>query len=346
MSDHDNTERGWRVWRARIQTIVKTGALVGGVLFLCLFLGLAAVFYTQNAPLQSAKIVTVPKGATLSQIANALEKQNLISNAFIFKLGVRLHAKAQNLRAGEYEFSAPTSSSMYNIMTLLAEGKTLLHALTIPEGLTSAQIIDLLKDNPLLNGTFTHPVAEGRWLPETYKIRRGITRDAFASRMTDAMDDVVAHLWATRHPHPALKTPQEAVILASIVEKETGLEKERGLVASVFLNRLQKKMRLQSDPTIIYGLVGGRGRLGHPIRLSELRKPTPYNTYIIDALPPTPISNPGRASLAAVMHASPSPYLYFVAEGAGGHIFSQTLAEHNENVKKWRKIKPQKKGAK
>ena len=309
-----------------------------GVALCAVLLYLAIAFYTPYASNAHHIRLILPKGAPLPQIAGQLEAQNVISNALVFRLGVKLNGQAQKLQAGEYEI--PASSSMYDVMQLLVSGKILLHTITIPEGLTVQQITSLLENNILLSGAFDSVPEEGHWLPETYKVRRGMARADLAKIMEAAMQETLTILWAERIPHPHIATPREAVILASIVEKETGLANERPLVAAVFLNRLSQNMRLQSDPTIIYGLADGKGTLGRPIRRSEIRKVTPYNTYMIEGLPPTAIANPGKASLEAVLRPIKSEYLYFVADGAGGHVFAKTLEAHNENVKKWRKIQP------
>lgn len=303
---------------------------------ICLLLISLAVLFFGQGPQKNASRIILPNGVSLPQIACSLEQQGVVSNASVFRLGVRLSRQAHKLRAGEYEI--PARASMDDVMTLLVTGKTLLHAITIPEGLTIMQISVLLEGNKLLQGNFGALPKEGSWLPETYKVRRGMTRLEFAKLMEKGMQSTLANLWEKRKSHPVIQSKQDALILASIVEKETGLADERPMVASVFLNRLHKKMRLQSDPTIIYGLVGGKGRLGRNIRLSEIHKPTPYNTYVINGLPPSPIANPGRAALESVLNPIESPYLYFVADGTGGHVFAETLEAHNKNVKKWRVI--------
>ena len=253
----------------------------------------------------------------------------------MFKLAARLEELAPALKAGEYEL--PPGASIMDIVRLLKEGKALLRFVTIPEGLTTAMIFRRLEAEELLTGEISFEVREGDLLPETYSFQRGDTRDSVLKRMKDAHDDVLAALWEGRHADLPIKTADEAVILASIVEKETGIADERPRVAAVFVNRLRRGMRLQSDPTIIYGLTGGEP-LGRGIRRSELRKETPYNTYIIRGLPPTPIANPGRDALAAVLNPVETNELYFVADGTGGHAFATSLAEHNRNVAKWRQI--------
>ncbi len=227
---------------------------------------------------------------------------------------------------------------MYRIMQVLTEGQAVLHSVTIPEGLSNIQIFNLLSYSPLLEGDITRTPSEGSLLPETYYFPRGSSRDALIMQMEKAMRQTLDQLWEKRAPNLPLKSQEEAVVLASIVEKETGIAAERSLVASVFINRLNKNMRLQSDPTIIYGLKKGEV-LGRPIRKSEIKKPTAHNTYVIRGLPPTPIANPGRLALAATLNPAKTEYLYFVANGTGGHVFAKTLAAHNKNVKNWRRMR-------
>ena len=224
---------------------------------------------------------------------------------------------------------------------ILVEGKVVQHSVTIPEGLTSEQIISRLTDNDLFSGTIREVPREGTMLPETYKFPRGTTREQVIQRMQAAQKRLVAEIWDHRSPDVPLKSPEQLVTLASIVEKETGKADERSRVAAVFVNRLQKKMKLQSDPTIIYGLVGGKGTLGRPIKRSEITQPSPYNTYTIDGLPPGPIANPGRASLEAAANPARTRDLFFVADGTGGHAFSELLDAHQKNVAKLRAIEKQ-----
>ncbi|MGB0341842.1 MAG: endolytic transglycosylase MltG [Parvibaculales bacterium] len=289
-------------------------------------------------PHQESQRIIVPKGSGLGQVAAVLEARGLVHNSLIFRLAMRFRGSTLRVQAGEYE--VPARASMAQIARLLESGAVLLHDITIPEGLTSQQIIDLLMAMPVLVGAVELP-PEGSLLPETYRVERGMTRAALVTKMQAAQTRLLADLWPKRLDALPLKTPQEAVILASIVEKETGLVSERKQVAAVFINRLNRNMRLQSDPTIIYGLVGGKGVLGRPIRRSEIRRETPYNTYRIKGLPPTPIANPGAAALAAVLQPADSDALYFVADGTGGHVFARDLAGHNRNVAKWRQIQRQ-----
>jgi UPF0755 protein len=229
-------------------------------------------------------------------------------------------------------------------MNILVDGKSIVYKLTLAEGLTSAMIVDLVRQHPTLMGDVTDVPPEGSLLPETYIFNRGESRATLIKRMQDDHNRVLDELWAQRASNLPIATKEEAVILASIVEKETGVAEERPRVAAVFVNRLRKGIKLQSDPTIIYGLTKGVP-LGRGIRQSELDKATPYNTYVIVGLPPTPIANPGKASLAAVMNPAQTEDLFFVADGTGGHIFAATLAEHEKNVKNWRQIEKQRAAA-
>ena len=280
-------------------------------------------------------VVSVPLGTGLNQTAGILEKAGVVNDPIVFRIGVLVNRKAAALKAGEY--AIPSRASPSQIMNILIEGKSIVYKLTLPEGITSAMIVDLVRKHPMLQGDVAEIPAEGSLLPETYVFDRGTTRAALIKRMQDDHIRVVDELWVGRAPNLPFTTKEEAVILASIVEKETGLAEERPRVAAVFVNRLRKGMRLQSDPTIIYGLTKGVP-LGRGIRQSELDKATPYNTYVIPGLPPTPIANPGKASLAAVMNPAPTEDLYFVANGTGGHAFAATMAEHEKNVAAWREI--------
>jgi UPF0755 protein len=283
-------------------------------------------------------VVSVPMGTGLNQTAAILEKQGVVREALIFRIGVMVNRKAAALKAGEY--AIPSRASPSQIMEILVEGKSIVYKLTLAEGLTSAMIVDLVKKDPILTGDVTEIPPEGSLLPETYIFDRGTSRDALLKRMQDDHTRTLDELWAARAPNLPIATKGEAVTLASIVEKETGVASERPRVASVFVNRLRKGMKLQSDPTIIYGLTKGVP-LGRGIRQSELDKATPYNTYVIVGLPPTPIANPGKASLAAVLNPAQTEDLFFVADGTGGHAFAATIADHEKNVQKWREIERQ-----
>ena len=240
------------------------------------------------------------------------------------------------LKHGEYQFTK--HASLADVVDTIIEGRVVQHAFTVAEGLTSEQIVARLLENNVLEGQIKEIPREGTLLPETYKFTRGMTREQMLQRMQRDQKRVLQDVWEHRMSGLPLKTPEQLVVLASIVEKETGKPDERSRVASVFINRLKNKMRLQSDPTIIYGLVGGKGTLGRPIMKSEIEQRTPYNTYVIDGLPPGPIANPGRASLEAVANPARTKDLYFVADGSGGHVFSETYDQHQKNVAKLRAL--------
>ena len=214
--------------------------------------------------------------------------------------------------------------------------------LTIPEGLTVAQVLEIVQKEPILTGDVGPLPFEGSLLPETYEYQRGEKRESLIQRMKKAMEQTLGALWSTRDPHLFFKTPKEALIFASIVEKETPLDQERPLVAGVFLNRLKKKMKLQSDPTVSYGLTQGKSPLLRALTYADLKAPSPFNTYVIESLPPTPIACPGKKSLEATFHPQQTQALYFVADGKGGHIFANTFSEHTQNVRNWRKFKKKK----
>jgi UPF0755 protein len=295
-----------------------------------------------QAPAGEETIVSIPMGTGLNQVATILEQNRVVRSGLIFRIGVIINRKAAALKAGEY--AIPSAASPSQIMQILIEGKSIVYKLTLAEGLTSATIIELVRGHPVLVGEVTEIPAEGSLLPETYIFDRGTTRKDLVARMQADHHKVLDELWAGKVKDLPFATKEEAVILASIVEKETGIASERPCVAGVFINRLRKGMKLQSDPTIIYGLTKGVP-LGRGIRQSELEKATPYNTYVILGLPPTPIANPGKASLAAVMNPADTDALYFVADGTGGHAFASTLEEHEANVRKWRQIERQPPGA-
>lgn len=287
-------------------------------------------------PLVEDRIHVVPGGAGVSRIAADLEESGIIASRLLFRLYVRYRNADMKMRAGEYEFSA--GASMAQVFDLLVAGKTVLHRVTVPEGLTSFEAVALLNAAEPLTGKAEIP-AEGSILPETYTFARDQDRAEVVGHMQEAMSRTLAELWEGRADDLPIRTPEEAVILASIVEKETGIADERPRVAAVFVNRLRKRMRLQSDPTVIYALSDGRGRLDRELLLKDLEIDSPYNTYRVAGLPPGPICNPGRASLAAVLNPIESKELYFVADGTGGHVFAETLTEHERNVAKWRKIR-------
>lgn len=282
----------------------------------------------------NATTVILRHGASLPEIAADLEDQNVVRSSEIFLAAAQITGAARGLKAGEY--SIPSRASLGRILTMIRQGRIVRHHVTIPEGTTSEQVVSILMANPVLSGSVATP-AEGAVLPETYEVERGDDRAVVLQRMVTARDRVLAELWPSRRKNLPFKTPDEAVTLASIVEKETGKTDERPRVAAVFVNRLTKNIRLESDPTIIYGLTRGQP-LGRGIRQSELTGQTPYNTYVINGLPPTPICNPGRAAIAAVLDPAPTNDLYFVADGTGGHAFASNFEDHKKNVAHWRDI--------
>jgi UPF0755 protein len=241
------------------------------------------------------------------------------------------------LKAGEYALEPGMSPAA--IMALLKSGKVVLHPVAVPEGLTVHEVLDLLAAADILSGDLPPPPAEGSLLPDTWLVPRGEARTAMVERMRSAMAAELAKVWAARQPDLPLRTPEEVLVLASIIEKETAVPAEYPLVAGVFANRLRRGMPLQTDPTVIYALAKGKGPLGRELTRADLQLDHPYNTYRIPGLPPGPIANPGRAALAAAVAPAAVDYLYFVADGSGGHAFATTLAEHNRNVAKWRKLR-------
>ena len=283
-------------------------------------------------------VVLVQPGEGLAAISQELAQADTIDNPILFQVGVRMRGKSAALKAGEYAIAS--HASMADIMAVLASGKSIEHKITAAEGLTSEMIYDLVKNDPELSGDMGEQPAEGTLLPETYLFIRGTTRADIIERMREAQKKFLDAQWEARASDLPIKSKREALILASIVEKETALPEERRHIAAVFVNRLRLGMKLQSDPTIIYGLTKGYP-LGRGIRESELIGATPYNTYVIAGLPPTPICNPGKDAIAAVLNPEQSNDLYFVASGAGGHVFSSSIAEHDKNVANLRRLEHQ-----
>ncbi len=298
---------------------------------------------SQPGPLAVDKAIIIPQRSGLSEIAELLEREGVIANPTSFRLAGYISGAWSQLRAGEYLFKANISAR--EALDVLTSGRPVLHSITIPEGLTSEQIVARLRENELLEGEVTRIPPEGSLLPDTYRVERGWSRQRLIQQMTDKQREELNRIWSRRVSDLPLRTPQELVTLASIVEKETGRADERPRVAGVFVNRLNRRMRLESDPTIVYGLVGGKGTLGRGIMRTEIRQPTPYNTYVIDGLPPGPIANPGRAAMEAVANPSRTRDIFFVADGTGGHAFAETLDQHNRNVARWRQIENQRREA-
>ncbi|HWA23161.1 MAG TPA: endolytic transglycosylase MltG [Caulobacterales bacterium] len=309
-----------------------------------LAVGLGAVFLliidTQRpgppAPAGGAETtIVVPRGVGIAAIGQHLQAEGVIRNGMAFRAAVMIYGRGRSLKAGEY--TIPSGASSASIIEKIAAGRVVLHPVTAPEGWTSAMIVDMLATADFLDGDTPAPPPEGSLLPETYRVERGMERADVIREMQQASRETLDQLWNTRAANLPFKTPREALILASIVEKETGLDSERPHVAAVFVNRLRKGMRLESDPTVIYGVSKGRP-LGRGLLRSELDHDTPYNTYTRYGLPPTPIANPGRAAIAAVLNPMKSADLYFVADGSGGHAFASTIGEHQKNVERWRSL--------
>ena len=284
------------------------------------------------------KLVNIPRGG-IRDIGDLLHREGVIDQPWLFVGGVIALKVRGDLKFGEYEFSS--HASLHDVITTITEGKVVQHAISIPEGLTSQQIVQRLLDSDVLTGSIREMPAEGTLLPDTYKVPRGMPRDQLVKVMRDKRDRLLRDIYEHRVPGLPIGSELELATLASIIEKETGRAEERTRVAAVFINRLKQHMRLRSDPTIIYGLVGGKGSLGHPILESEKLQPTPYNTYVVDGLPPGPIANPGRASLEAAANPARTRELYFVADGNGGHVFSDSYEQHQKNVDHLRGVERQ-----
>ena len=303
-------------------------------------LGIAALFFiaqgwSGHGPAKHTLTVQIPQGASLTSAATDLEKAGAIASARRFRIYARVFGSGDPIKAGEYRIPARTSAA--DVLTMLQGGKVLQRLVVVPEGYPSVMVHDALIAADGLVGTVPVP-AEGSILPDSYAFQRGDTRAAVVAHMQKAMRDYLAKAWAKRKPGLAVTTPEQAIILASIVEKETGKASERRTVAAVYANRLKRGMPLQADPTVIYPITKGRP-LGRRILRSELQAKNGYNTYASPGLPVGPIANPGRASIDAVLDPATSNALYFVADGTGGHVFANTLAQHNANVQKWYAIR-------
>lgn len=327
---------------SRSQIIVFMNFLVSCVMLAVIAAGGAVYFGRQEffgqGPSANGDTFLVKPNSGVQDIADQLERRGLIRDARIFRLGVRAYGNDQALKAGEYQIKP--RSSMREIMDLLKSGKSVMYSLTIPEGLTVQQAFQRVAAEDALTGDMPANLPqEGSLATDTLRFTRGATRQQMVDKLLADQKELVEEIWTRRSSDLPLANVDEFVTLASIVEKETGRNDERSRVAAVFLNRLNKGMRLQSDPTIIYGLFGGKGKPGdRPIYQSDIDKQTPYNTYQINGLPPTPIANPGRASLEAVANPSKTKDLYFVADGNGGHVFAENLDDHNQNVARYRAL--------
>ncbi|MGB0086707.1 MAG: endolytic transglycosylase MltG [Rhodomicrobiaceae bacterium] len=338
--DHAPEPPMWRAsWHQR--PIVKVLHNIMTLLFVGV-IGLALLFYyvrtqfDQPGPLGYATVVAIPKGEGVREIASRLEREGVITDQRIFVATVLYFRAQSKLKAGEYAIKK--QASMREVLDTLVEGKAILQTISVPEGLTSYQIVERLNGNPDLTGKIDILPPEGSLMPDTYRFARGTDRLDLVARMQSEQRKFMDKIWPKRISGLPFKTKEEAVILASIVERETGRADERPRVAAVFINRLRKSVKLQSDPTIIYGLSGGKGTLGRPILKTEIEQMTPYNTYTMKGLPPTPIANPGRAALEAVLRPAKTGDLYFVADGSGGHAFAETYDDHKKNVAQWRII--------
>ena len=292
--------------------------------------------YRAPGPAAADVVQVLPHGAGLGPIAAALRDAGVIRREILFVAAVRLTGAAPKLKAGEYRFAA--HASLEQVIEQLIQGRTVVHKLTIPEGLLTVEVMALVANAEALTGALPPPPPDGSLLPETYFYSWGDSRAALLGRMQKAMRDALQELWASRKAGLPFARPEQAVILASIVEKETALAGERPHIAGLFLNRLRRGMRLQSDPTVAYGLTNGQAPLGRELSRADLDSDTAFNTYRIEGLPPHPIANPGRAALEAVANPSKTSDLYFVADGTGGHVFSETLEQHNRNVRRWRAL--------
>lgn len=308
--------------------------LMGGALFI------GRSMLVAEGPLDKTKNVLIPRGAGPSTMAKVLEEQGVISHPRLFRIALMVDPTPKPIKAGEYEM--PAHISMAGLVELLQSGKVVQRRLTIPEGTTTAEIVDLLRKTDALSGDITLDVKEGDLLPETYFYSRDDTRDGLLLRMKEAMEKTLDEAWRKRAAGLPYASKRDALVMASIIEKETSVSAERTKVAAVYINRLRIRMKLESDPTTIYGVTGGKGMQGRELTRADLQSSSPYNTYVVAGLPPGPICNPGRASiLAAVAPAVRERSLYFVADGQGGHTFANTLYEHNRNVARWREIQRQ-----
>lgn len=320
--------RGRRLLGAAAAVFVLLATLAGGAVWV------GWRFHTDPGPLSEPLTMVVPRGAGVAVIAELLAEKGVIEQPLVFRASARIQDLP--LKAGEYRFEPGISQR--NVMLKMFKGEVVVRRLTVPEGLTAFEILALLDATEGLEDKVAESPPEGTLLPETYHFSWGDGRPEIVDRMRAGMSRTLDELWEGRQPNLPLAGKEQALVLASIVERETGIDRERPHVAAVFLNRLRKGIKLQSDPTVIYGLSDRTGRLDRALTKDDLARPNPWNTYLIDGLPPSPIANPGRAAINAVLHPAASDDLFFVADGTGGHAFAKTLADHNRNVAKWRKI--------
>ncbi len=299
--------------------------------------------FKKNGPLAKAVLVQIPRGAHIGGVADLLRYKGVISSYPIFKNMAKIKGKAEDIKAGEYQFQP--SVSMEKVLKIITEGKIFKRSVTIREGLTNFEVLNVLRAQADLEQLETDLMGEGLYLPETYSFALGDSTGDILERMNDSLNKALDEAWERRADGLPITSKREALVLASIIEKETAVASERRRVAGVFVNRLRKGMLLQTDPTVIYALTngkhqdGGKGPLGRRLLRKDLKIDSPYNTYLYPGLPPTPIANPGKASIEAALNPEEHDYIYFVADGTGGHVFSKTLDEHNRAVAKWRKIR-------
>lgn len=291
--------------------------------------------YSGVGPLTESKAVVFPRGTGTMAMADQLAEHGVIRYSLGFKVAAVLSGDAGRFKAGEYEF--PAGVPLRDVISMLAKGDVVIRKITVPEGRTVRDIVEVLNAEQALTGEVPADISEGSLLPETYHFTYGDTRSQLVERMRKSMQEVLQERWAARQDGLPINDPQQALVLASIVEKETGVPSERGKVAAVYINRLRMGMRLQADPTVIYGIeVEKKEPMKRGLTYADLEAPTPYNTYVNVGLPPGPIANPGRASIEAVLNPPETRDIYFVADGKGGHVFAATLAEHNRNVAAYR----------
>ena len=310
---------------------------------LCLSGGSVFSFYSllyEQSDVSESTVVLVEKGENLNQIARRLKKENLLNSIAIFKIAARLSGKSTRLKAGEYRI--PAHASAKEILDILVSGQTVVRRVTIPEGKTSKQIFDLLMQTPGLFGELPIPPPNGTLLPETYVFSYGLPREVILERMQSGMTKTIEELWPLRNSDLPYTTKEEALVLASIVEKETSIPAERPRIAGVFVNRLRRGMRLQTDPTVIYAITDGTMELKRRLTHKDLRTDHPFNTYMNKGLPPAPICNPGREAIQAVLQPQKTDEIYFVADGTGGHVFSKTFEEHKRNIANWKRSRRKK----
>ncbi len=294
-------------------------------------------FVYQPQIIRGENNIIINKGASTASVANELANAGIIDKPLLFRLAARISGMDKKLKAGEYVFDSPIS--MYQVIQKIANGEVSYRKITLPEGLTTQQMLELIEGEKMLSGEITMTVKEGELLPETYTFTRGDSKNSIVLQAKLAMLETINQAWDNKQDELPIKNKKEMLILASIIEKETAIDAERGLVASVFVNRLLKGMKLQTDPTVIYALTNGKTALGRALSRKDLQIDSPFNTYKYYGLPPTPICNPGKASIEAAANPEFSDFLFFVADGKGGHNFASSLKQHNNNVKNWKKNK-------